>query len=269
MPVLYVRLDVLEQSIVNQRFKAALSSCSRHAGGRRRTRDHHGRAFRPRQTSRRGSECRRLRDDVPSPPAPAHQGAIVGCRERLAARPKLIADRTKHRTETRGVPQALEPLQTSLTLAHGTIRSPFKSLRKKRVAARALRRRCTKMSSTSPASSTARHSQPRSPLIIRQSSSKCQMFEHAPRAPQSSGVLRPEPQRPEADGLVRDLNSSGQHQFGHVAQAHAEAVVKPHARPAGLEPATPGLEEQWRNSEAPVFSATWGATHASYPRERR
>ena len=147
----------------------------------------------------------------------------------MAARPKLIADRTKHRTETRGVPQALEPLQTSLTLAHGTIRSPFKSLRKKRVAARALRRRCTKMSSTSPASSTARHSQPRSPLIIRQSSSKCQMFEHAPRAPQSSGVLRPEPQRPEADGLVRDLNSSGQHQLGHVTQTHTEAVVKPHA----------------------------------------
>jgi len=32
-----------------------------------------------------------------------------------------------------------------------------------------------------PASSTARHSQPRSPLIIRQSSSRCQMFEHFPR----------------------------------------------------------------------------------------
>jgi hypothetical protein len=28
----------------------------------------------------------------------------------MAARPKLIADRTKHRTETRAVPQALEPL---------------------------------------------------------------------------------------------------------------------------------------------------------------
>ena len=28
----------------------------------------------------------------------------------------------------------------------------------------------------------------------------------APRAPQSSGVLRAEPQRPETDGFVRDLN---------------------------------------------------------------
>jgi hypothetical protein len=38
------------------------------------------------------------------------------------------------------------------------------------------------------------------------------------------------------------------------------------ARPAGLEPATPGLEEQWRDSEAPFFSGGCGATHASYPR---
>ena len=37
-----------------------------------------------------------------------------------------------------------------------------------------------------------------------------------PSALQSSGVLRAEPQRPEADGFVRDLNPLGQHQFGHV-----------------------------------------------------
>jgi hypothetical protein len=140
----------------------------------------------------------------------------------MAAGPKLIADRTEHGAETGRVPEALEPLQTALTppdglmrildavvlapvvemgdgwqrdgfrgsiarqrsvtMAHGTIWSPFKSLRKSRFAARALRWRCTMMSSTSPASSTARHSQPRFPLIIRQSSSRCQMFEHAPRA---------------------------------------------------------------------------------------
>jgi hypothetical protein len=36
----------------------------------------------------------------------------------MAAEPKLVADRTEHRTETRRVPQALEPLQTSPTLAY-------------------------------------------------------------------------------------------------------------------------------------------------------
>ena len=40
------------------------------------------------------------------------------------------------------------------------------------------------------------------------------------------------------------------------------------ARPAGLEPATLGLEEQWPYSEAAVvFPAICGATHATYPRD--
>jgi hypothetical protein len=58
-------------------------------------------------------------------PIPASAGAS-GCDSWVprahGARPKLVADRTKHRTETRGVPQALEPVQTSLTLAHGLVR---------------------------------------------------------------------------------------------------------------------------------------------------
>jgi hypothetical protein len=40
----------------------------------------------------------------------------------MAARPKLVAYRTEHGTEARRVPQALEPLQTSLTLADGFVR---------------------------------------------------------------------------------------------------------------------------------------------------
>ena len=40
----------------------------------------------------------------------------------MAAGPKLVADRTEHGTEARRVPQALEPLQTSLTLADGLVR---------------------------------------------------------------------------------------------------------------------------------------------------
>src|SRR5437667_5152653 len=39
------------------------------------------------------------------------------------------------------------------------------------------------------------------------------------------------------------------------------------ARPAGLEPAPPGLEEQWSYSEAAFFGATCGTTHASDRRE--
>jgi hypothetical protein len=38
------------------------------------------------------------------------------------------------------------------------------------------------------------------------------------------------------------------------------------ARPAGLEPATPGLEEQWCYSEAAFLPATCGSTHPNYPR---
>src|SRR5262249_32255819 len=64
----------------------------------------------------------RLRDDVPFQPAPAHHREIVGGRERMAARPKLVADRTEHGTESRRVSQALEPWQPSLTLANGLVR---------------------------------------------------------------------------------------------------------------------------------------------------
>jgi hypothetical protein len=50
-----------------------------------------------------------------------------------------------------------------------------------------------------------------------------------PRAPQSSGVLRAEPQRPEPNGFMRYLDPSGQHQLGDVTQAHTEAEIEPHA----------------------------------------
>ena len=88
---------------------AALSSCSSDsAQQRQRLRTRVGR------TSRSDGKRRRLRDEVPFQPAPSHDRAIVGCRERMSAWPKLIADRTEHRTEARRVPQTLEPLQTSL-----------------------------------------------------------------------------------------------------------------------------------------------------------
>lgn len=70
----------------------------------------------------RRRERRRLRDDVPFPPASAHHRAIVRCRERVAAGSKLVGDRAEHGTKARSVPQALEPLQTSLTLADRSVR---------------------------------------------------------------------------------------------------------------------------------------------------
>ena len=38
-------------------------------------------------------------------------------------------------------------------------------------------------------------------------------------------------------------------------------------RPPRLERGTPGLDEQWRMSEAALFSGGCGATHATYPRD--
>jgi hypothetical protein len=40
----------------------------------------------------------------------------------MAAGPKQVADRTEHRAETRRVLQALEPLETALTLADRLVR---------------------------------------------------------------------------------------------------------------------------------------------------
>jgi hypothetical protein len=37
------------------------------------------------------------------------------------------------------------------------------------------------------------------------------------------------------------------------------------ARPAGIEPATPGLEEQWHTSEVALVPATCGATPRDLP----
>src|SRR5262249_16894062 len=49
------------------------------------------------------------------------------------------------------------------------------------------------------------------------------------RPSQASRVLQPEPYGPEADGFVRDLNSKGQQQRGHVSEAHSEPVIQPNS----------------------------------------
>jgi hypothetical protein len=45
--------------------------------------------------------------------------------------------------------------------------------------------------------------------------------------------------------FVRDLNPSGQHQFGDVTQAHAEAVVEPHAPTDDLRREAIAFVERW------------------------
>jgi len=77
----------------------------------------------PSEISRCSSERRRLGDDVPFPPASTHHRAIVRDGERIAAGPKLVADRSEHRAEARCMPEALEPLETALSLANSLVRA--------------------------------------------------------------------------------------------------------------------------------------------------
>src|SRR5262249_30873719 len=67
----------------------------------------------------------------------------------------------------------------------------------------------------------------------------------APRAPESSGVLRAEPRGPKADGFVRDLNPAREHQFGYIAQAYAEAIVEPHTPTDDLRREAVAFVERW------------------------
>src|SRR4029450_7724554 len=54
-----------------------------------------------------------------------------------------------------------------------------------------------------------------------------------------------EAQGPEADGFVRDLNPSCQHQLRDVTQAHTEAVVEPHAPTDDLRRESIAFVERW------------------------
>jgi hypothetical protein len=57
----------------------------------------------------------------------------------------------------------------------GTVRVFLRSLRKKRLAAALFRRLCTRMSSTVPSWSTARHRYCYRPLILMKTSSRCHL----------------------------------------------------------------------------------------------
>jgi hypothetical protein len=111
-------------------------------------------------------------------------------------------------------------------MAHGIIPSPLKSFLRKRFAARALRQDVKNLAGVidGPPESAALSVDHQTEFIevpdVRARPS---------RASQSSGVLRAEPQRPEANGFVRNPNPAGRHQLGDVTQTQTEAVVQPQA----------------------------------------
>ena len=75
------------------------------------------------ETSGCGRERGRLRNGVPFLPPPPHDDAIVGGGQCMAAGSKLVADCTEDGTEARRVPEALEPLETALSLANSLVRA--------------------------------------------------------------------------------------------------------------------------------------------------
>ena len=239
-----------------------MSSCSRHwpAGRRTGSRPLTGLSTRPHAAT---ANRRRLRHDVPS--------SRLGCSDASRGDGRRSAS-------LRLSPPRSSPVE-SVTMARGTVRSPFKSLRKNRFAARALRRRWTRMSSTSPASSTARHSQPRFPLIIRQSSSRCQLSEHAPacvstfgRTPRRTaastvGWLRARPQSLEPDRKRLDnalaamsvcCSAQRAFQLGHTLIEIGE-VAMPRNEFASASP--PSASRAVRHASA--TESLWGRTPAA------
>jgi hypothetical protein len=204
----------------------------------------------------------------------------------MSAWPKLIADRTEHRTEARRVPQTLEPLQTSLTLAdrlvrvldaivlapaaemgngrhhdgfrrcvarqpigHEGARHHVQSLQEfAQEALRGVRVSAALNQDVKNLAGVIDGPPQPAALSIDHQTEFIQVPDvgaYPSRAPQSSGVLRAKPHRPEADGFVRDLNPSSEHQLGDVPQAQPETVVEPHATTDGLRREAMAFVECW------------------------
>ncbi len=94
-------------------------------------------------------------------------------------------------------------------------------------AARVSRRVCTRTSSTSPSSSTARQSQCRLPAIVITISSRCHRGRAWPPPPQVASTQRAELADPASDGFVAQVEAAlGQHVLD-ITQAQREALVEP------------------------------------------
>src|SRR4051812_21858729 len=126
-------------------------------------------------------------------------------------------------------------------MTRGARHCRFSSFRSKRLAARLSRRLCTRMSSTRPSWSTARHTQRFWPAILMATSSRCHLSP-------AQGCPAPDPvsehlaefQDPLPHRLVADDDAAcRQHLLDH-AQAEQEAKVQPNrvADDLGWKPVT-------------------------------
>ena len=97
--------------------------------------------------------------------------------------------------------------------------------RRLRIAARRFRRGCTRMSITSPSSSTARHKYCVRPCIRTNSSSRYHVSPWRPRRSRRAYSSR---QAPLADRLVRDVDAALGEEVLDVPKTEAEPVVQPH-----------------------------------------
>jgi len=83
-----------------------------------------------------------------------------------------------------------------------------------------------------------------------------------PRPSQASRQLQAEPHGPEADGFVRDLNSTGQQQLGYVPEAHPEPVIQPNPMADDLGWKPKAFVEWWADQhlDKPLLKTIIGKT---------
>src|SRR5215212_3566386 len=104
----------------------------------------------------------------------------------------------------------------------------FSSLCSKRLAARLSRRLCTRMSSTMPSWSTARHSQCFLPAILRGDLVQMPLVSSRRQTPPDPvGECLAELERPLPHALVADDDAASSQHFLDHAQAEREAEIQP------------------------------------------
>ena len=119
-------------------------------------------------------------------------------------------------------------LSLSVMMRFGAKPCFLSSFRSNRPADRAQRRRWTRKSSTSPSSSTARHSQYFRSLISITISSRCQRGARSRTAASKiGGDQTSELQKPAADRLIRNVDATLSQQFLDIAKRQREPGIQP------------------------------------------
>jgi len=116
-----------------------------------------------------------------------------------------------------------------VTITLGTYRGPLSHRRKNFLAATAFRPDWTRMSSTLPCWSTARHRYRCASLIWTNTASVPFVARPQTTTAQLVRVLLPEPVAPGPDRLPGHVDTTFGHQLLHVAEAQWEPVVQPDA----------------------------------------